>query len=110
MSGQVQTVLRAISIDIAKKFGAGLLLVAANAEAGDAVALIADRELSYPLCFHGPELTHCIENPEQRCAEILLASLAAPLQTLKNRVEVLLPPQAHSNCDIYLGMQHILRF
>ena len=46
MSSQVQTVLCTISIDIAKKFGAGFVFVPANSEAGDAAALIADRELS----------------------------------------------------------------
>src|SRR2546429_5503583 len=70
MSSQVQTVLCTISINSAKKFGAGFLFVPANSEAGDAAALIADREPSYPLCFQGPELTYRIENPEQRRAEV----------------------------------------
>ena len=110
MSSQVQTVLCTISINIAKKFGAGFLFVPANSEAGDAAALIADREPSYPLCFQGPELTYRIENPEQRRAEVLLAPFAATLQTFENGIEILLAPQAHSNGYVNLGMLHILRF
>ena len=63
MSGQVQTILCTISIDIAEEFRAGFLLVTANSEADDAAALIADRELRYTLCFQRPELTYRIEDP-----------------------------------------------
>src|SRR2546430_126890 len=110
MSGQVQTVLCAISVDITKKIAAGFLLVPANSEAGDATALIADRELSYTLSFQRPELTYSIENPEQRRAEVLFAWLATAFQPFEDRIEILLAPQVRPNRDVHLGMEHIVCF
>ena len=57
MSGKVQAVLGTVRINVAKKFGACLLLVAPNSETGDTTVLVADRELSYPLRFQRAELT-----------------------------------------------------
>src|SRR6478672_2448122 len=110
VSGQMQTVFCTIRIDITKKFGSGLLLVTANSEASHATILIADRQLGYVLCFQWSELTYCIENPKQRGAEVMMATLASDLQAFKNRVEILLAPQAHANGNVNLGMQDIFRF
>src|SRR6267378_552246 len=104
----MQTVLCTISIGITKKFGAGLLLVTANSEAGYAAALKADRELSHTLCFRGPKLAYRIEDPEHRGAEIPLAPLAAALQPFNNCTEILLTPQADANGNVNLGVQDIL--
>src|SRR6266550_5903886 len=93
MSGKVQAILGTVCINVAKKFGACLLLVTANSETGDTAVLVADRELRYPLRFQRAELTHCIENPEQRRAKVLLAPLAAALHAFKDHIEILLAPQ-----------------
>src|SRR5579863_9195723 len=107
MSREPQTVVFRIPIDAAKQFRRSLLLVAANPDADHVPIFIAHRQFKYLLrCFYA-KVAGCVENPEQRYAEIARSSGAPALQTLEDRSKVLLAVQANSDSDVDLGVQSV---
>src|SRR5579863_1208691 len=100
---------RGVGKHVAKQFRSGLALVAADAKSDHARVLKPRRQLGHLLCLLRAKLAHRIKDPEQRNAEVALTTFPAALQANKDRIKVLLAPQAHSHRDVHFGVQHILR-
>ena len=67
---------------------------------------VACGELEDFLCLLDSEVAGCIENPQQRNAEVAGAAGATALQTLEDRGEILLAIKADANRNIDLGVQY----
>src|SRR5581483_2502112 len=53
-------------------------------------------------------MTRRVENPKQRCAEILYPARSSALQSFEDRRKILLPVETDSDGNIHFRMQHIL--
>ena len=105
-----KAILCGVGEHIAKQFRSGLPLVSADAESDHARTLKPHAQLGHLLCLICAKLAHGIKNPEQRNAEVAFPAFPAAFQSSEDRLEILLPPQAHSDRDVHFGVQHILRF
>ena len=105
----MQAMIGRISVCLAKQFGRGLLLVAADADPDHVAITIADRQLENRAGCFRTELANCIEDPKHRDTEIALTSLAPSFQALENGCKILLAPQANAYGYVNLRMQNILR-
>src|SRR5580698_8093042 len=102
MSGEPQTVFCGIGIDVAKQLWTGLGLVSANPESHDVSRFVTSRQFGYDLRFIRSELTHGVEDPQQRDSKVTFTPLPPALQTFEYCHEVLLAPQTHAHRHINL--------
>src|SRR5258708_26757019 len=93
VSGEVKTVLRAARVGACEPLWRTRTLVAANAEGNYVAIAKLDGEVEHALRFLGAELPDGIEYPHERNAEVFLSALAATLESLENRREILLAPE-----------------
>src|SRR5580693_3009952 len=102
--------VRRPGVGVAENLRRRFLLVATNADANNVAIVVAHRKLKDFLCGVGAKLPDSIEDPEQRDAEIARATGAAAIQAFKDGSEILLAPQADSDRDVNLGVQHVFFF
>src|SRR2546427_3604897 len=108
MRRKMQPVFAGLGIDVFEQFGRSLLLVAANSETNDIAITKLNGQVHYLLRSFRSELADCVEDPEQRDAKVFLTAHASAFEALENCCEILFPPQAYSNRNKDLGMQHVL--
>src|SRR6266496_2334538 len=92
------------------EFGRGFLLVAADSNGNDISFAIFCRKLEDFLRRLGTKLSDRVEDPKQRDAEIFFAALAAAFQAFEDGFEIQLPPQAHADRHVNLGVEDVLSF
>src|SRR5579859_49844 len=91
MRGQAQAVLTGAGINFAEELRRAAALIAANAEADHALALLA----AFHSLFYNPlrgirtEMAHSVEDPEQRDTKIFFSSHAPGFNAAKDLGEVL---------------------
>src|SRR5579885_1408629 len=102
--------LGGIGVLLAKQFRWRLYFVAADSNSNDVAISIFCREFEDLLGSFRPELTHSVEYPKQRKAEVLFSSLASAFKALENCFKIQLAPKTHANGNIHLGVEHIFRF
>ena len=110
VSGQTQAMVGGVGVDAAEKFRRSLYLVAANADSNNMAVVVSRRQFENFLRFLDSEVAGCVENPEQRHAEIASAAGTSALQALEDRGEILLAKETDADGNIDLGVQHILFF
>src|SRR5580704_16493698 len=110
MSREMKPVFRTARVNSREPLRRPRLLVAADSECNHVTIVKLDGEIKHTLRFFGAELPHRIEDPQKRNAEVLLAALAATLQALENRREILLTPKADTDRNNDLCMKHVLCF
>src|ERR1700689_4861672 len=80
---QSQTILRGISIDVAKQFRSGFGFVSADAQSHNSPRLVANREFGNALRLLRSELAHRIKDPQQRDSKVPLSTLPSALQAFE---------------------------
>ena len=108
--GQAHAVVCGPGVGIAKKFGWGFLLIAADADGDYVAVVILNRELEDFLRGFGAELADGVEDPEQGDAEVACATGAAAVEAFEDGGEILLAPEADSDRNIHFGVQHAFFF
>src|SRR5450432_4691122 len=104
----MQAIRSGFLVEITKPLGWATALISTDADANHvAVKPFGRQGKDFGGGFRA-EVAHCIEDPEQRDAEIALAALASSLQTIKDGSEILPAPANHSNADINFRVHHIL--
>ena len=106
-----QSVLAAAAVNLAKKLRRAAALIAANAKADDARALLtaAHSLFHHALCRIRPEVTHRVKDPKQRDAKIFLSTPAPGLDAAKNFAELLSAPVHNAYAHIHFCVQNVLR-
>ena len=107
---ETQSLARRPRVYIAKQLRRGAPLVAAQADADDAVADVAKRDgfIEHSLSGFGAEVPHCIEDPIQRHSEIVFPTFSPTFQAFEQRRELSAPPVNDPDRDVRLRVQHIL--
>ena len=112
VSGQVQPCTPRLCIHFAEVLGGSARLVPANADADDAgVCRPQLRRLAKDdRSFLHAEVSHRINNPEDRSAELRLGAQPAALDRLHHRLQrqVRLEAQKDAEADVHLGMPNAL--
>ena len=97
-------------VGVAEKLGRSFLLVAADADADDFAVVVANGKLEDFLRRLRTELPDRVEDPEQRDAEVARTPGTAAVQTFEDGGEILLAPEADSDRNVNLGVQHVFFF
>src|SRR5450755_2776361 len=79
VGGQAESIVSGVGIGLAEKLWRGFLLVAADADSGYVAIAVEHGLLKHRLGGFRAEVTHRIEDPEQRNTEVMLAALAATI-------------------------------
>src|SRR5579872_2040574 len=108
MGGATQAVFRGIVIKNAEGLRRSAALVSANADAYYIAVLVPHRQFEDLLRGFQAKMTHRVKDPQHGDAEVALAALASSLDTLEQRLELVLPPVDHPDRDIDLGMNYAL--
>src|ERR1700691_4680629 len=110
VGSQAQAVVSGPGVSVAKQLGRRFLLVASDADADDLAVVIADGQLEDFLRGLGPELAAGVEDPYQGDAEVASATGPAAIEALEDGSKILLTPEADSDRDVDLGVEHVFFF
>src|SRR5271156_1780027 len=108
--GEPHAVVGGPSVGVAEKFWWSFLLVAADSDADDFAIVITHGKFEDFLRSLGSELTDSVEDPNEGDAEVTRATGASAIESLEDRGEILVAPEAYSNRDAHLGVQNVFFF